>query len=538
MASFPLFLRRLHFFLVLVLYICPIHQVLAELVNGAVECRVFSKESEVFLNTPKGNGFVIAAFTASSCSHCNKSNAVFTEFSTLLLASNITKRVKFFVVDTDSKQCADISKDFSLNSLPSVILLQKGQKHLYYSGPVAASALLSYSFKISQAPFTMFSSTATFLNFAVSHDIVVAGFFRGSGDKEELTDFKSACKLMQLRHNVHFALLTSPSAVSNATDLNLITSSPSACIFNNLNVPLQSRDWRKTKTSCTTLSDLEGALASWIGPNALRLIDEVTSENSMFYEEAKVPMILLFFNASNDNRALLREYEMAAQNMRGLASFAWSNDAETVTKKITLGIPAHISPALAINTWFGDKNQYVFPSTQELNARNIQNWVRSYLSGQLKPKVVVNSAPQIDWGFVQVLTLSKFDVVYDTAVDAVVLFFSHMQHQETEIIALQFKRAAERLRSLGVNTMPLYAFDVETNPSLPSSVEFHRLPSICIIPANKKAPPFTYYNGKGRGDRIHAPSYFYFVTLADSSSAVAVASTARCKGAPFHQRHA
>jgi hypothetical protein len=221
-----------------------------------------------------------------------------------------------------------------------------------------------------------------------------------------------------------------------------------------------------------------------------------------------------------------------------MASFAWSNDAETVTKKITLGIPAHISPALAINTWFGDKNQYVFPSTQELNARNIQNWVRSYLSGQLKPKVVVNSAPQIDWGFVQVLTLSKFDVVYDTAVDAVVLFFSHMQHQETEIIALQFKRAAERLRSLGVNTMPLYAFDVETNPSLPSSVEFHRLPSICIIPANKKAPPFTYYNGKGRGDRIHAPSYFYFVTLADSSSAVAVASTARCKGAPFHQRHA
>jgi hypothetical protein len=505
------FPSRLPCFLVLVLFLCLIYLVPAELVSGAVECRVFSRDSEAFLNTRKGHGFVIAAFTASSCSHCDKSNAAFTEFSSLLLASNITKKVKFFVVDTDSKHCADISKDFSLNSLPSVILLPKGQKHLYYSGPVDASAMLAYSFKISEAPFTTHISTATLLEFAVSHDIVVVGFFRGSGDKEELADFKSASRLFQLRYNVHFALLKSPSAISNATDLNLITSSPSACIFNNLNVPLQLRDWRKTKTSCTTLSDLEGAFASWIGPNALRLIDEITSENSQFYEEAKLPMILIFFNASNDNTALLREYEVAAQNLKGLASFAWSNDADTVTKKITLGIPAHISPAIAINTWFGDKNQYVFPSSQDLNARNIQNWVQSYLSGQLKPKVAVNSSSQIEWGAVQTLTLSKFDVVYDTTVDAVVLFFSHMQLQETEIISLQFKRAAERLRSLGVNSMPLYAFDVETNPHLPSSVEFHRLPSICIIPANKKAPPFTYYNGKGKGRAFMLCSCFYFL---------------------------
>ena len=488
--------------IMILFYAFPMHQGLAKIVDGAVECRMFSQQSQSFLGASKGNSFVLAAFTAASCSHCNKSNVVYGEFGHLLRESNIT-RVKFFVVDLDGKNCADIAKDFSLNSLPAVILLQKGQKHRYYSGPVGASALLSYSHKISQASHSTFSSLAAALDFAVAHDVAVVGFFRGSGDKDELADFRSASKLMQLRHNVHFAVVSSPTSASEALDLNLIKSSPTACIFNNMGIPLQVRNWRKTKTSCTTLSDLDGPLSSWIGPNSLRLIDEVTSENSLFYEEAKLPMILMFFNASNDNKALLHEFETAAENLRGLASFAWSNDAETVARKVTLGVPAHVSPAVAINTWFGEKNQYVYPLSQQLDARGIQNWVRSYLSGQLKPKVVTNSAPTIDWGVVQSLTFSKFDVVFDTAVDAVVLFFSHLQRQETEIITLQFKRAADRLRTLGVKTMILYAYDVETNPSLPSSVEFHKLPSICIIPASKKAPPFTYYNGKGKGECTH-----------------------------------
>jgi hypothetical protein len=404
----------------------------------------------------------------------------------------------------DSKYCADVSKEYDVSSLPSVVVLQKGQRFRYYSGPVQASALLSYSFKISQSPISTFSTMAAFLDFALTHDVVIAGFFRGGGEKDELADFRSASKFMQFRHNVHFAMLTSPAAISNAIDLQMIKSSPSACIFNNLNVPLQMRDWRKTKTSCTTLSDLEGSFAAWIGPNALRLVDEVTSENSLFYEDAKLPMMLLFMNATNDNRALLHEFEMAAENLRGLALFAWSNDADSPGKKVALGVPAHLSPALAVNTWSGETNQYVFPPSEHLNARNIQNWVRKYLSGQVKPKAVVNSAPPIDFGFVQSLSFSKFDVVYDTAVDAVVLFFSHTQRQETEIIALHFKRAAERLRTVGVKTMTLYAYDVEANPSLPKHVDFHKLPSICIIPANKKAPPFTYYNGKGKGEHMHS----------------------------------
>ena len=490
--------------LLVLLYLCLINHGHAKMVDGAVDCSKFSENSQVFLDALKGHGHVIAAFTAASCSHCNKSNIVNVEFSKLLGESNITK-VKFFVVDMDSKDCADVSKDFSLTSLPAVILVQKGKKHRYYSGTVSASALLAYSLKISSAPFVTVSSIPAFLNFVVAHDIVVVGFFRGSGDKEELADFRSASKLMQLRHNVHFVLVTSAAAVLNAIDLNLIKSSPSACIFNNMDLPPQKRDWRKTKTACTTLSDLDGTFASWIGPNALRIIDQISSENSLFYEDAKLPMILLFLNATKDTKPLLHEFEIAAENLRGLASFAWSDDSDFSARKVTLGVPAHLSPALAINTWAGDKNQYVFPQSQELNARNIQNWVRSYLSGQLKAKVVVDSAPSIDWGFVQSVTFSKFDVVFDTAVDAVVLFFSPQQRQETDMIALQFKRAAERLRTLGVKTMALYAFDVETNPSIPSSVEFKKLPSICIIPASKKTPPFTYYHGKGKGDHIPAP---------------------------------
>jgi len=459
------------------------------------------------------------------------------EFSNLLAESNITK-VKFFVVDADSKDCADVSKEFSLSSLPAVIVVQKGRKHRYYSGPVGASAMLAYSFKISQAPFVTVSSMAAFFDFAVAHDIVVAGFFRGSGDKDELSDFRSASKLMQLRHNVHFVLVTSTAAISNAIDLNLIKSSPSACIFNNMDLPLQKRDWRKAKTACTTLSDLDGTFESWIGPNALRIIDQISSENALFYEDAKLPMILLFLNATKDTRALLHELKVAAENLRGLASFAWSDDSDLSARKVTLGVPAHLSPALAINTWAGDKNQYVFPSSQELNARNIQNWVRSYLSGQLKPKVIVDSAPAVDWGFVQSLTSSKFDVVFDTAIDAVVLFFSPQQLQETDIIALQFKRAAERLHTLEVKTMALYAFNVETNPSIPSSVEFQKLPSICIIPANKKAPPFTYYHGKGKGNRIQCTTHCFFVMPSSSSPVYAVASATRFKTTTLRQRHA
>jgi hypothetical protein len=511
MVTLFLHQRRLILVFISLLFMCPLNMGLANIVDGAVECRIFSEESQAFLEAPKKNGFVIAAFTAASCSHCNKSNVVYREFSTLLGESNIT-RVKFFTVDLDSKNCADVSKDFDVISVPSVVILQKGQKFRYYSGPIDATALLSYSHKISQSSFSTFSSMAAFLDFVIMRDVVIAGFFRGVGEKDEMSDFRSASKLMQLRHNVHFAILTSPTAISEAIDLQMIKSSASACIFNNLNVPHQLRDWRNTKTSCITLSDLDGSFAAWIGPNALRVVDEVTSENSLFYEDAKLPMMLMFMNATNDNTALLHDFETVAENLKGLAVFAWSNDADSVAKKVTLGVPAHVSPALAVNTWTGDTNQYVFPLSQPLNARNIENWVRSYLAGQVKPKVVVNSAPLIDFGFVQILTFSKFNVVYDTAIDAVVLFFSHMQHQETEIIALQFKRAAERLRTVGVKTMTLYAYDVETNPSLPKNVDFHKLPSICIIPASKKAPPFTYYNGKGKGDYLHPNTVFCHIT--------------------------
>jgi hypothetical protein len=84
----------------------------------------------------------------------------------------------------------------------------------------------------------------------------------------------------------------------------------------------------------------------------------------------------------------------------------------------------------------------------------------------------------------------------------------------------------------------LYAYNVETNPSLPPSVEFHKLPSICIIPARKKEPPFTYFSGKGKGNVIQLHNRHLFVTLESSSPVAAVASATRFKGTAFHQRHA
>ena len=61
------------------------------------------------------------------------------------------------------------------------------------------------------------------------------------------------------------------------------------------------------------MSELNSRLKDWIQEKSVRLVDEITNGNFVYYESLKRPMVLLFLDRESKNAPILRAMKAVAK---------------------------------------------------------------------------------------------------------------------------------------------------------------------------------------------------------------------------------
>lgn len=81
----------------------------------------------------------------------------------------------------------------------------------------------------------------------------------------------------------------------------------------------------------------------WIADKSVRLVDEITNGNFVYYESLRRPMLLLFLDKKANNRDVLRSMKAVAKRYKGSISCGWLDG------KMYAGAPlAHCGTLIAV----------------------------------------------------------------------------------------------------------------------------------------------------------------------------------------------
>jgi len=338
------------------------------------------------------------------------------------------------------------------------------------------------------------------LSFSTEHSVSVIGFFGDDEYEEEEEEFGEAGEAFRYVHNVYLAKVKSSALVRRfaGTD-KWFKKTPSVVVFRNFEKDDADRD----EVLITELADQ--SLQDWIATRAVRLVDEITGQNFVYYESLRLPMLLLFVDKQVQNSAVLKHFKAVARDYQGRISFAFIDGKVHAARKVALGLIDDNLPALAFNTMTGAL--YPFPTHLPLSESTIRRHVEDFLAGRLQEKPKSQSEEEVGAaheeavkdgadGLVEVTLKSFHTVCMDPTADVMVLFYNP-QSQVSKDFWPYFRKTVERFQALGIKTLKVARYDVARN-QMPSHVELDSLPALMMFPAKDKSPPYKLFHGKAK----------------------------------------
>lgn len=257
---------------------------------------------------------LMVIFTAASCLHCPDFEPAY-RWS---MAAMKERGVEVARIDVDkNKEFAD---EHGVTSLPAIKFFHKCKDKGLFKGTHSKAALEAYVKKVTDPVTTTLRTSQEVEAFSKAHPVSVIGFFANpSGESDEIDDFSEAAAELQYTHNTYFAIVRDRNAMApymGKADSLWFKKSPSTVIFRNIDGDEQERD-------TLLMSELNARLQDWIMDKSVRLVDEITSGNFVYYESLRRPMLLLFLDKEANNRALLKSIKAVANRYKGVLSCGW-----------------------------------------------------------------------------------------------------------------------------------------------------------------------------------------------------------------------
>jgi thiol-disulfide isomerase/thioredoxin len=501
---------------------------------SAGEIRLTSRN---FTSFTRSNSFVLVGFSSHSCERC-----VTVEQEYLKLIPKIN--IPFARVDADKER--GIVEDFPNLLLPALYLCgSKLRRCVVYDQDHIANRIEHFVKRLlgpSTKELATIQETEDELSKCADNiDSIVIGFFRSDGYDDELEEYQEAAMSSLHVSRIQFHHVKNSTVVTYYQKQSWFLYPP-AVVVQTCSKTTSEKENVRTSIS---LDDYYGSdklpLQSWIQSVSLPLVGELLPSNYPTYEARGLPMLIGFFNLSQQNQKkrstpdsitpnkkwskerILRVMGRAAKKYKEKIMVVFTNGALYEDRMRSLGIFEGIDslPAFAMNI-MGDGNPVVplYLSKRKKNnddriSFQISNYCTNFLQGRLplwnsnntRKKSTSQNELNLQKGIrehfsdndfvIRVTTLdSSFnEVVLDETVDVVVLF--HAEDGSCplcEHLAPYYKKLAKRMRALKITSVKIARMDLSKTPP-PNNVIISQLPVIVLYRAYAKTPPYTYFSG-------------------------------------------
>ena len=411
-----------------------------------------------------------------------------------------------------------LQERYEVNELPALVLAWSSTKFTPYAGAHTAAAMAAFA-DAQHAPASVAVADAAALTQllpSAPEDVLLVGFFNDLDDEaEELDDF--ARRRRRLRRQ-------RPDAVVRGAHATLTRA------LRRVRPAREALDWRgavrcradgRRRGAARSAYRLDEAaegglsLGEWAARAALPDAGELTAANFGAYAATGLPMLLAFVRPSADNRALVGALRGVAARFRGKLLTAHCDGDAHRDRMLALGLRGGELPQLAFNT--KDGRQLPFPAGRTPDEPSLSRFAADFLGERLPaaveppprrgpPKQPENYVPRAsDAGAVVEVGAANFSAVaLEVGRDVLLQLYSEEGCDACVALVPYYARVAGRLRELGVDSVAVARMDVGVHPMPPllSSAHRHPLPTVLMLPARRKEPPFAFYDGRAHAKHL------------------------------------
>ncbi|CAO1625381.1 unnamed protein product [Parajaminaea phylloscopi] len=431
---------------------------------------------------------ILVEFFAPWCGHCQALKPHYEEAATALKDQG----VKLAKVDctTQEKICAD----HEIGGYPTLKVFRNGSPS-EYTGTRKADGIISYMQK--QSLPAVSTVTASNLTDFKSKDRVVAVAYLSEADTKERKAFTD---LADANRNEYLFGIVQDAEAAKAAGV----TAPAVVLYRQFDEP-------EVKYAGKFDAD---SIKSFLSSERIPLIDEVGPENFVNYAEAGLPLAYYFTEPEAEGReAALEALKPIAKQYRGKINFVWIDAVKFVNHAKGLNLQGESWPAFAIQD-LAAATKFPLDNLGKDAAKTIEDFVKQFSAGKLKPSIKSEPVPKTQDGPVHVLVADEFDkVVFDDKKDVLVEFYApwcgHCKKLAPTWDTLGEKYAAAK------DKIVIAKMDATTNDVPPSAgFQVQSFPTIKFKPAGSKE--FLEFEG----DRT-LESFIDFISLNSKNKVVA-----------------
>eukprot|EP00904_Undaria_pinnatifida_P005915 jgi/Undpi1/2453/HiC_scaffold_13.g05833.m1 len=513
--------------------------------------------SNNFHDTLRGAGrAMVMIATARSCHRCIHLEIEYQAAHEDLRNSKVV--VGRIDADVERAFLSDILGGFeAAEQQPPLIALwvatRKSKKPILYSGPHERHAIVEFVQKQLGPPARQLQTVPEVNEFVrsphfgasktLSSEVTtVIGFFSDAGEMEEdeMEDFMDAAVKLMIRADIYFGVVNDPSICKHFKKIGWISRTSEAVLT-------RSGLLRVPSLSLWTLLENNVSVADWIIKESVPIVGRLTNANFAQYERTHLPMLIMFLQLRGysepslasriggesggvPNDDLITELKEVAIEHRGRICCVYADGIAFSDGMKTLGLfGGHERlPQVAFNDFSGGR-QLPFPEELPMNRETLLHFAAAFLSGRLQSSLDVRNAMVVSRPFsthntaqrkqkrlplaevrgvserfkskdaiVQVTRETFTQVALESDKDVLLMFHSEDCERCSNMVPY-YKRVGERFQDLDISSVLIAAMDV-TNESPPPElpITFATLPTIVLLTADDKRPPYRYFSGVGK----------------------------------------
>lgn len=352
------------------------------------------------------NEFILVEFYAPWCGHCKSLAPEYAKAATKL--SEEESPIKLAKVDATQEQ--ELAENYGVRGYPTLKFFKSGNP-IDYNGGRQADDIVNWLKKKTGPPAIEVASAEQAKELIAANPVIVFGFFPDqSTDKAKV--FLTTAGLVD---DQVFAIVSDDKVVKE-----LEAEEDDVVLFKNFEENRVKYDGEKFD---------EDLFKSWVFVQSMPTIVEFSHETAskIFGGQIKYHLLLFLSKKNGEFEKFVEELRPVAKNYRDKIMTVAIDADEDEHQRILefFGMKKEEVPAARLIALEQDMAKYK-PTSDELSANTVEEFVQSFFAGTLKQHLLSESLPA-DWAAkpVKVLVATNFDeVVFDTTKKVLVEFYA------------------------------------------------------------------------------------------------------------------
>ncbi|CAG4946998.1 unnamed protein product [Parnassius apollo] len=359
-----------------------------------------------FDNVVSTTDFILVEFYAPWCGHCKSLAPEYAKAATKLKEEE--SPIKLAKVDATQEQ--ELAESYGVRGYPTLKFFKNGNP-IDYSGGRQADDIVAWLKKKTGPPAIEITSVEQAKELIAANTVAVFGFFPDQATEKA----KAFLAVAGLVDDQVFAIVSDEKIIDE-----LEAQPEDVVLFKNFEEP-------RVKYEAESFN--EDLFKTWVFVQSMPVIVEFSHETAskIFGGQIKYHLLLFLSKKNGDFEKYMEELKPVAKNYRDrIMAVAIDTDEDDHQRILEFfGMKKDEVPSARLIALEQDMAKYK-PTSSELNANTIEEFVQSFFAGTLKQHLLSEELPE-DWAAkpVKVLVATNFDeVVFDNTKTVLVEFYA------------------------------------------------------------------------------------------------------------------